>query len=66
MSVLSVFKFLLLIPIKASLKFKAFSASSIVCTSTITYMLNLNASSYNSFAKSSDTPARIIKIASAP
>ena len=29
-------------------------------------MLNFNASSYNSFAKTSETPARIIKIASAP
>jgi len=41
-------------------------ASSIVWTSTITDILSFSASSYNSSAVFSLTPAKIIKIASAP
>ena len=65
-SVFKVFKFLLLMPINASLNFKLCLASSTVCTSTIIDILNFNASSYSSFARLSLTPANIINIASAP
>ena len=48
------------------LKLSALFASSTVCTSTIIDILNFKASSYNSKARSSETPASIINIASAP
>ena len=64
-SVFKFFKFLLFIPIKASLNLKALFASSTVWTSTITDSSNLSASLYKSSASLSLTPANIIKIASA-
>ena len=51
---------------KKALNFNACLASSTVWTSTITDMLCFSASSYNSEAILSETPAKMINIASAP
>ena len=62
MEISNVFKFLLLIPIKAFSYFKAISASLLSCTSTITESLCLIASAYISSASLVSKAATMIKI----